>query len=112
MMDVAVRAGGNFMTTRVLLADDHVLFAQALAQLLTQRYEVVDIVADGRALLDSVRNHKPDVAVVDVTMPLMSGLESVRSIRKDGYTPKIVFLTMHADAELARECFHCGGSAF
>ena len=36
----------------------------------------------------------------------------MRSIRKDAYTPKIVFLTMHADAELARECFHCGGSAF
>lgn len=100
------------MTTRVLLADDHVLFAQTMAELLKQRYDVVDIVADGRALLDSVRNHKPDVAVVDVTMPLMSGLESVRSIRKESYMPKIVFLTMHADAELARECFHCGGSAF
>lgn len=100
------------MTTRVLLADDHVLFAQALAQLLSPRYEVVDIVSDGRALLDAVRSHKPDVAVVDVTMPLMGGLESVRSMRKDAYTPKIIFLTMHADAELARECFHCGGSAF
>lgn len=102
----------ELMTTRVLLADDHVLFAQSLAHLLKRQYDVVDIVADGRALLTSARNHKPDVAVVDVTMPLMSGLESVRALRKDPYTPKIVFLTMHTDTELARECFNCGGSGF
>jgi DNA-binding NarL/FixJ family response regulator len=100
------------MTTRVLLADDHVLFAQSLARLLTPRYDVVDTVVDGRELLVSARKHKPDVVVVDVTMPLMNGLDSVRSLRKDSYTPRIVFLTMHTDTELARECFNCGGSAF
>ena len=47
------------MTTRVLLADDHLLFAETLAHLLTPRYDVVDIVADGRALLISARKHKP-----------------------------------------------------
>src|SRR5262249_3134167 len=82
------------------------------AQLLAQRYELVDIVAEGRALQTSARTHKPDVIVVDITMPLMSGLESIRSLRKDSYVPKIVFLTMHADAVLARECFNSGGSAF
>jgi len=100
------------MTIRVLLADDHVLFAQALTQRLAQRYEVIDVAGDGRALLSSARKHKPDVIVADITMPLMSGLESIRSLRKDSYTPKIVFLTMHADVNLARECFNCGGSAF
>jgi DNA-binding NarL/FixJ family response regulator len=100
------------MTTRVLLADDHVLFAQALTQRLAQRYEVIDIAGDGRALLSSARKYKPDVIVADITMPHMSGLESIRSLRKDSYTPKIVFLTMHADINLARECFNCGGSAF
>ena len=100
------------MTTRVLLADDHALFAQALTDRLAQQYDVVDIVGDGRALLTSARKHKPDVIVVDITMPFMSGLESIRSLRKDPYRPKIVFLTMHADVELARECFNCGGSAF
>jgi DNA-binding NarL/FixJ family response regulator len=100
------------MTTRVLLADDHFLFAQAVARLLAQRYDVVDIVGDGRALQTSARTHKPDVIVADITMPQMSGLDSVRSLRKDSYLPKIVFLTMHADTDLARECFKCGGSAF
>src|SRR5262252_2805208 len=102
----------ELMPTRVLVADDHNLFAQALVHLLAQRYEVVDVVGDGKALLASTEKHKPDVVITDITMPLMSGLESARSLRKASYTPKIVFLTMHADAELARECFNCGGSAF
>src|SRR5215471_9417434 len=100
------------MPIRIVLADDHSLFAQAVAQLLGQRYTVVDIVADGRALQTSVRTHQPDVIVTDVTMPLMSGLESIRLLRRDNQMPKVVFLTMHADKELARECFNCGGSAF
>jgi DNA-binding NarL/FixJ family response regulator len=100
------------MTTRVLLADDHVLFAEALTHLLSQRYEVVEVVGDGKALQVSARKHKPDVIVTDITMPLMSGLDSVRSLRKDPQTAKIVFLTMHLDSELARECFNSGGSAF
>jgi DNA-binding NarL/FixJ family response regulator len=100
------------MRARVLLADDHQLFTQALTHLLEDRYDVVDVVADGRALQISARKHKPDVIVTDITMPLMTGLDAVRSLSKDGYTPKVIFLTMHADAELARECFGCGGSAF
>jgi DNA-binding NarL/FixJ family response regulator len=100
------------MTIRVLLADDQALFVHAVAKLLAQRYEVVDVVEDGKALQTSARIHKPDVIVTDITMPLMSGLDSVRSLRNDSYVPKVVFLTMHVDTELARECFNCGGSAF
>jgi DNA-binding NarL/FixJ family response regulator len=100
------------MKTRVLLADDHLLFAQTLNDLLSERYEVVDIVGDGKALQLSARNHKPDVIVTDVTMPIMSGLESIRSLRNALQTPKVVFLTMHNDPELAHECFNCGGAGF
>jgi DNA-binding NarL/FixJ family response regulator len=100
------------MTTRILLADDHLLFAQALTQLLSPRYEVVEIVGDGKALQAAARKHKPDVIVTDVTMPLMSGLDSIRSLRNDLFVPKVVFLTMHADSELARECFNAGAVAF
>jgi len=100
------------MTTRVLLADDHSLFAQAVASMLRERYEIVDIVSDGRALQAALRQHKPDVAIVDITMPLMSGLDSIRTLGKDHWRPKIIFLTMHADPELARECFKCGCSGF
>ena len=100
------------MTTRLLLADDHMLFAQALAGLLSQRFEILEIVGDGRALQIAARKHRPDVVIADITMPLMSGLDSVRSLLKESDKPKVVFLTMHADPELARECFRCGASAF
>ena len=100
------------MTIRVLLADDHVLFAQTLSGLLAEKYDIVEIVSDGKALQTAARKHQPDVIVTDITMPFMSGLESVRSLRKSSCTSKIIFLTMHVDAELARECFNSGGSAF
>ena len=112
MMKVRCKRMGETMPIRIVVADDHALFAQAVAQLLAQRYVVVEVVTDGRALQASVRKHQPDVVVVDVTMPLMSGLESIRSLRKDNHVPKVVFLTMHTDTELARECFNCGGAAF
>src|SRR5947207_12744533 len=100
------------MTTRVLLADDHLLFAQAMAELLAGRYEVVGIVADGRALQAAARAHKRDVIVTDVTMPHMSGLDSIRSLHTDLYAPKIVFLPLLPDVELTRASFICRASAF
>ena len=100
------------MKPRVLVADDHHLFAQALTHLLAERCEIVEVVGDGKALQAAARKHKPDVIVTDITMPLMSGSDAVRVLWKEGLRPKIIFLTMHADAEMARECFNCGGSAF
>lgn len=100
------------MRPRVLLADDHHLFAQALTHLLSERCDIVDVVADGKALQVSARRHKPDVIVTDITMPVMTGLDAVRALCKESSAPKIIFLTMHADVELARECFSCGASAF
>ncbi|HEY2384235.1 MAG TPA: response regulator transcription factor [Terriglobia bacterium] len=99
-------------TRRVLLADDHALFAEALAKLLSRNYEVVGVAASGRALLESFRVCLPDVVVTDITMPLLSGLDCARRLRRDPHKAKIVFLTMHVDPDLARECFKCGGSAF
>jgi DNA-binding NarL/FixJ family response regulator len=98
--------------TRVLLADDHELFLQALQKLLTPRYDVVGAVENGRALQESFRSLQPDVIVTDITMPLMNGLEAIRQLRKEGNLPKVVFLTMHDDAALVRECFDAGASAF
>lgn len=97
---------------RILLADDHALFAEALSKLLSRDYEVVGLAASGRELLESFKTLVPDVIVTDITMPLLSGLDCARRLRRDPRRPKIVFLTMHADSELARECFKCGGSAF
>jgi DNA-binding NarL/FixJ family response regulator len=97
---------------RVLLADDHKIVAQGLESLLKESFTFVGAVSDGRALLDAAVRLKPDVVVTDISMPILNGLDAVRQFRNRGVEAKVVFLTMHADANLAAEAFRAGGSAF
>jgi DNA-binding NarL/FixJ family response regulator len=81
---------------RVLLADDHALVRAGVRALLTdQGLQVVDEVGDGRALLKSVRRYRPDIAVVDVAMPLLDGIEAARRIPVVSPKTRVVLLTMH-----------------
>ena len=79
---------------RLLIADDHAIFAESLRILLERTYEVVGIVTDGRALVSEATRLKPDVLVVDVAMPLLNGLDAARRVREQAPNIKIVFLTM------------------
>jgi DNA-binding NarL/FixJ family response regulator len=97
---------------KVLLADDHKIVAQGLESLLKDSFNFVGTVSDGRALLEAAVRLKPDVIVTDISMPLLNGLDAVRQFRSKGIDAKVVFLTMHADANLAAEAFRAGGSAF
>ena len=97
---------------KVLLADDHKIVAQGLESLLKDSFNFVGTVTDGRALLEAAIRLKPDVVVTDISMPLLNGLDAVRQFRSNGVDAKVVFLTMHADANLAAEAFRAGGSAF
>jgi DNA-binding NarL/FixJ family response regulator len=97
---------------RVILADDHTLIAEALRQLVASHFEVVAIVADGRALLDSATSLKPDVIVVDIAMPLLNGLEAGRQLKQRMPGVKLVFLTMQEDPELAVEAMKSGASGY
>jgi DNA-binding NarL/FixJ family response regulator len=97
---------------RVLLADDHTIVAEGLRSLLEGEFEFVGAVSDGRALLDAAQKLKPDVIVADISMPLLNGLDAARQLKRDGVTAKIVFLTMHAEAQLAAEAFRAGASGY
>ena len=97
---------------RVLLADDHTIVAEGLRSLLEGEFEFVGAVSDGRALLDAAQKLKPDVIVADISMPLLNGLDAARHLKRDGVTAKIVFLTMHAEAQLAAEAFRAGASGY
>jgi len=97
---------------RVLLADDHTMFSQGLQSLLEDDFDLVGAVADGEALVEAARRLNPDVIIVDISMPMMNGLDAVRQLKKDGATAKIIFLTMHADDRLLAEAFRCGGSGY
>lgn len=96
----------------VLLADDHQIVVEGLRTLLEADFELVGVVGDGRALVAAAEKLRPDVIVVDVSMPLLNGIEAVLQIRKSHPDAKVVFLTMHSDATYARRAFEAGASAF
>lgn len=98
--------------TRILLADDHKMFAQGLESLLEDEFELVGTVENGRALVEAAAQFKPDVIVADISMPMMNGLDAIRKLRDQGVTAKVIFLTMHADDRLLAEAFRCGGSGY
>jgi DNA-binding NarL/FixJ family response regulator len=97
---------------RVLLADDHTLFTEALISLLKDRFEVVGAVEDGLQLIESAGRLRPEVIVADVSMPGLSGLEALRRLKAKPIDCKVILLTMHADARLAREALEAGASGF
>ena len=94
--------------TRVLLAEDHKVVAEGLRALLKDTFDLVSIVHDGRSLVEAAEEHKPDVIVTDVSMPVLNGLDAIRQIRACNPAAKIVVLTMHRDVELAQKAFQAG----
>jgi DNA-binding NarL/FixJ family response regulator len=98
--------------TRVLLADDHTLFCTLLQKLLEPQYEVVGSVEDGRMLLEAAIRVRPDVAVVDISMPMMNGLDAGRALKRIMPHVKLIYLTMNTNPDFAREALEAGASAY
>ena len=97
---------------RVLLADDHTLVLEGFRKLLEQEFELVGAVEDGKALLTAAEKLKPDIIVLDISMPLLNGIEAARHLKKSLPEAKLVVLTMHADQTYAVEAFRAGASAY
>jgi DNA-binding NarL/FixJ family response regulator len=97
---------------RVLLADDHLLVAEALESLLTPEFDLVGVVEDGRALVEAAGRLRPDVIVADVTMPHLNGIDALAQLRQGGDRTPVVFLTMHRDVTFARRALDAGASGF
>jgi DNA-binding NarL/FixJ family response regulator len=97
---------------RVLLADDHAFLRAAMTKLLTPECDVIGQVADGGSLVAAAELLKPDVLVVDISMPILNGFEAWRKIKGRLPGVKLVFLTLHDDDDLAAEAFRVGASAY
>ena len=97
---------------RILIADDHRLLTEAFEKLLESQCEIVGPVADGRALLDAARELEPDIILLDISMPLLNGLEAGRRIRKLLPDVKLIYLTVNEDPEVAAEAFRLGASGY
>ncbi|HSA85746.1 MAG TPA: response regulator transcription factor [Nitrospira sp.] len=102
------------MNTRptILLADDHVLVAQGIQKLLEPEFELMKIVPDGRALLKAIEECPPDVAIVDISLPLLNGLDASRQILKHNPSTKVIVLTMHSEQSFVAEALRIGVSGY
>jgi DNA-binding NarL/FixJ family response regulator len=97
---------------RVLLADDHLLVAEALKSLLAPEFDLVGVVEDGHALVEAARMLRPDIIVADVTMPHLNGIDALVQLRQSGDRVPVVFLTMHRDVSFARRALEAGAAGF
>jgi len=97
---------------RILIADDHTLVAEACKKLLESDYEIVGTVGDGRSLVRAAAELRPHLIIVDVSMPLLNGLDAGQQIKELIPSVKLVYLTMNHDADLAAEAFRRGASGY
>lgn len=97
---------------RVLLADDHTMLLDAFRRLLEPRCEIVGTAADGRALLDLAATTRPEIIVLDVSMPRLNGIDACAQLRHRMPEVKFVFLTVNEDPDLAAEAIRLGASGY
>jgi DNA-binding NarL/FixJ family response regulator len=100
------------MKPRVSIVDDHTLFAEACRKLLEPEYEVVGTYSDPRAFLHDFLQIKTDVAVLDVSMPSMNGLDTARELLRIDPKVRVVMVTMQEDPDVAAEAFRVGASGY
>src|SRR5271169_1848643 len=98
--------------SRILIADDHNLVAELCKRLLETEFDVVGVVSDGRALVCSAIELKPDVIVLDIAMPILNGLDAGQKVKEMLPTVKLVYLTMNPDVQVAAEAFARGASGY
>jgi DNA-binding NarL/FixJ family response regulator len=89
---------------RVFLADDHLEFLKLEIAFLEPHFELIGTAADGASLVSEVLRLRPDVVVVDITMPIMTGIDAVHELVRSGSTAKFVFLTIHSSQEYVDAC--------
>ena len=99
---------------RIVIADDHQLVRQSIVSLIekAEDMEVVGEAADGHETLNLVQRKRPDVAMVDIAMPLLNGIETTRRIQTLSVDTRVVILSMHSDEDVVRQALRCGASGY
>jgi DNA-binding NarL/FixJ family response regulator len=94
------------------LADDHDLFLAVLTRLLEPEFEVIKTVGDGKAVVEEATALGPEIVVLDISMPLLSGLEAARRLQAAGSPAKIIFLTVQEDPDYVRAALAAGALGY
>jgi len=97
---------------RIFLADDHHDLLEAEIALLLPHFEIVGVTTDGMSLVSEVQRLNPEVVVVDITMPLMNGIDAVRKLKQSGATARFVFLTVNSGPEFVQACQDAGALGY
>jgi DNA-binding NarL/FixJ family response regulator len=97
---------------RILLADDHTMLLDAFQRLLEPRCEIVGTAGDGRALIDLAASTRPDVIVLDISMPGLNGMDACTQLRRKMPGIRLVFLTVNEDPDIAAEAIRLGASGY
>jgi DNA-binding NarL/FixJ family response regulator len=100
------------MKPRIAIVDDHTLFAEACRKLLESDFEVVGTYSDPRAFLIDLGQLRADVAILDVAMPLLNGLDAAREALRLDPRIRVIILTMSEDPDIAAEAFRAGASGY
>src|SRR5262249_46010816 len=103
---------GQGARLKVLIADDHTLVAEGLGKLLEKDFDVVAAVENGADLLKAAGECAPDLALIDVSMPELTGVEAARKLLEIAPHCKVICVTMHSNPEFVREAFRAGASAY
>ena len=97
---------------RIFLADDHHELLEAEIALLLPHFDVVGVTTDGLSLVSEVQRLNPEVVVVDITMPMMNGIDAVHKLRQSGASAKFVFLTINTGPEFVQACQDAGALGY
>jgi DNA-binding NarL/FixJ family response regulator len=98
--------------TRILLADDHEEMRNFVTQMLEQEYEIVEAVADGRTFLEAASKLKPDLCLLDISMPIIDGIQAVAQLKASGSSAKVIMLTISEGEDFVSEAFKNGASGY
>jgi two-component system response regulator NreC len=101
-------------TIRILICDDHTLFCEGIKAILRDQpsLEIVGEARDGRQAVELVKEHRPDVLLMDVSMPDMTGFDATRRIREFDSNVKVLILSMHDEEELVARCLEAGAAGY
>lgn len=97
---------------RVVLADDHQALVARVRRVLADEYDVVGAVENGSQAVDAVLTLDPDILVIDISMPLLDGLQAARQLQKANCHARIVFLTIHEDNDFVAAALSAGALGY
>jgi len=97
---------------RILLADDHMEMRESIVQLLQSEFEMLEPVKNGFALLEAAAKLEPDVCLLDISMPIINGIEVASRLRRRSAKCKVVFLTIHDDIDFVKAALATGALGY